>query len=405
MIKTIKGAILLVAMLLMAWLLPWFYTFLTASPSWSPFTLYSCVVHSFASVGYDEEGNFEGRDRLGNTYTENQFDSILPMFYYRQLASRGAFPTRIEGEPITVQEAERSGFIFRNSPSDINRPGTGLYQLLESVPARVDFEAPTDVFRITDTGIEFVDMESNTVNRAKSEAFTRRMLDRGFRFPARVVAGNASTRKSYDNGYFLVDADGALFHMKQMLGRPFVRRTEIPASLGIRHFFVTEFPDQRLFGFLTDRQNRLYALEAEDYSLHEIPVGEFDPTQDGIMIIGDKFYWTVTVQNAESERLVAVNARDYSKADEYRPDTTIEAWERRAEYLFPFTLSFTSPLDGFVKPRLAGFSWQALGLGALLALAYALLHRRTIRCRIPALCGILLFGLFLFIPLVAMEKR
>ena len=193
--------------------------------------------------------------------------------------------------------------------------------------------------------------------------------------------------------------------MKQMLGRPFVRRTEIPASLGIRHFFVTEFPDQRLFGFLTDRQNRLYALEAEDYSLHEIPVGEFDPTQDGIMIIGDKFYWTVTVQNAESERLVAVNARDYSKADEYRPDTTIEAWERRAEYLFPFTLSFTSPLDGFVKPRLAGFSWQALGLGALLALAYALLHRRTIRCRIPALCGILLFGLFLFIPLVAMEKR
>ena len=74
MIKTIKGAILLVAMLLMAWLLPWFYTFLTASPSWSPFTLYSCVVHSFASVGYDEEGNFEGRDRLGNTYTENQFD-------------------------------------------------------------------------------------------------------------------------------------------------------------------------------------------------------------------------------------------------------------------------------------------------------------------------------------------
>ena len=191
MIKTIKGAILLVAMLLMAWLLPWFYTFLTASPSWSPFTLYSCVVHSFASVGYDEEGNFEGRDWLGNTYTENQFDSILPMFYYRQLASRGAFPTRIEGEPITVQEAERSGFIFRNSPSDINRPGTGLYQLLESVPARVDFEAPTDVFRITDTGIEFVDMESNTVNRAKSEAFTRRMLDRGFRFPPRVGVGNA----------------------------------------------------------------------------------------------------------------------------------------------------------------------------------------------------------------------
>ena len=73
--------------------------------------------------------------------------------------------------------------------------------------------------------------------------------------------------------------------------------------------------------------------------------------------------------------------------------------------------------EGLLEPgEPEGFSWGQdpgradFGLlyqsrRKVLALAYALLHRRTIRCRIPALCGILLFGLFLFIPLVAMEKR
>lgn len=123
-----------------------------------------------------------------------------------------------------------------------------------------------------------------------------------------------------------------------------------------------------------------------------------------MMIIGDMFYWTVTVQAPESERLVAVNARDYSRADEYVPRSAAQTWERRAEYLFPFSLSFTSPLDGYVKPRLADFSCLAFGLGAVLAVVYAVLRR----CvppgkRVLRIAGIVLFGLFLFIPLLVLE--
>ena len=272
------------------------------------------------------------------------------------------------------------------------------------MPARVDFKSPTDVFRITGDGIEFVDMATNTLDRAKSDAFTRVMKDKGFAFPARVIAGNASTRKDYDNGYFIVDNDFKVYHLKQMRGRPFVRRTDIPAELGIRHIFVTEYADHRLFGFLVDKDNRFYALEAEDYSLHELPVGTFAPAREGMMIIGDMFYWTVTVQAPESERLVAVNARDYSRADEYVPRSAAQTWERRAEYLFPFSLSFTSPLDGYVKPRLADFSCLAFGLGAVLAVVYAVLRRRVPPGkRVLRIAGIVLFGLFLFIPLLVLE--
>lgn len=130
MIKSIKTGIILLAALLLAWLLPWCYAFVFASPSWSPFTLYSCVTHGFASVDFDRENNVAGRDLQGNTYTQQQFDSILPTFYYRQLAAEGRFPSEIEGVAVESRDVERTNFMFRTSPGEINRRRPTVYQLL-----------------------------------------------------------------------------------------------------------------------------------------------------------------------------------------------------------------------------------------------------------------------------------
>ena len=153
MIKSIKTGIILLAALLLAWLLPWCYAFVFASPSWSPFTLYSCVTHGFASVDFDRENNVAGRDLQGNTYTQQQFDSILPTFYYRQLAAEGRFPSEIEGVAVESRDVERTNFMFRTSPGEINRRRPTVYQLLESMPDRIDLEPATDVFRITGVGM------------------------------------------------------------------------------------------------------------------------------------------------------------------------------------------------------------------------------------------------------------
>lgn len=312
------------------------------------------------------------------------------------------------GDRVTLN----AGIDLRTLPTDdiasveiirgIPRPQ--IYQLLESMPARVDLEAPSDVFRITDHGIEFVDMETNTIDRQKSDAFTRAMKRKGFEFPARVVAGNASTRKEYDNGCLLVDDAFRVFHLKQVRGRPFVRRPDIPAGLGIEHIFVTEFRDRRLLGLLVDKDNRLHALET-DYTLHALPIGTVDPRRESLSIVGDLFYWTVEVGNAGSERLIAVNARDYTRVDEHVFEPMAGAWQRRFGYLFPFSLSFTSSTDGYVEPRLGDFSLSALWLGLALGMGCALLCRRPLGGRWWQVAGVIVFGLFLFIPLLAMNNR
>ena len=135
------------------------------------------------------------------------------------------------------------------------------------------------------------------------------MKKKGFVFPARRIAGNASTYKHYDNGYLLLDATGTPFQMKQFCGRPFVRRIERPDSVTFTYAFVTEFPDKRLLGFLGDDRGGIHALEA-DYSLHCLPLHPVDLRRERLIVVGDCFYWTAITERQGFERLTAVNARD-----------------------------------------------------------------------------------------------
>ena len=82
---------------LLLWQLPWCYNFFVVKPEKTPFTLYSFVIGDFALMGQEEGKGTVRRDAAGNIYSEAAFDSILPMFYFRQLMSDERFPDTING--------------------------------------------------------------------------------------------------------------------------------------------------------------------------------------------------------------------------------------------------------------------------------------------------------------------
>ena len=213
---------------LLLWQLPWCYNFFVVKPDKTPFTLYSFVIDDFAQIGQEEGKGTVRRDLSGNIYTEAAFDSILPMFYFRQLMSDERFPDTIKGIAVTPKLVQTENFNFRSVPSDINAPSIGLYPLLESMSGRVDLKMPDDVFRITSKGIDFIDMATNSINPEKSLLFTEAMRKKGFHFPATEIAGNPVVKKEYDEGYLLLDANRCLFHLKQVKGRPYVRAIALP---------------------------------------------------------------------------------------------------------------------------------------------------------------------------------
>lgn len=339
----IFGKILLafLVLVILTWQIPWLLGFLGTQPVRTPFCLYSCVIRDFALIDSRNEALVH-TDRQGRIYTERQFDSILPLFYARQLRAEGRFPDSLQGRPLCFQTAMRQDFFFRSSPSEINKEKPGIYFLLESMSGRVDLEMPSDAFRIHRGGIEFINMETNTLNPGKSRDFTQAMRSAGFVFPAKAVGGNPTVRKEYDEGYLLTDSEGKLFHLKMMEGKPFCRYIPLPADVCPKYLFVTEVEVRDMLGLFTDGRNRLYVLRMPGYELVQVDIPSFDPEKESLSIIGNLLDWTLCSGGPDSVRYYAVSRMDFHCLGQY----SLPRGRSRVH-----GLCFTSSLDSYVKPR------------------------------------------------------
>ena len=342
MIRYCKLFLCLTIAILLAWQLPWCYAFLTLKADPVPFTLYSPLAGDFISIGMRDGGKGLQRfDTQGHTYTQQQTDSLLPWFYVRQLTADERFPDSICGVAVSPKEIQLSNFTFRSIPADLNKPELGLYFLLESASGRVDLQMPSDVFRITNKGMEFVDMEHNALEKEKGLLFTEALKQQGFAFPARRIAGNPGTKKEYDGGYLLIDSHNRMFRLRMMEGRPRVDEIPMPKDVVPMYAFVTENRDRRTIGYFTDTRHHFYVINA-DRSVVKSGIPSVDPARASITIFGNMFAWTVKVDTPHDVYLYALDANNYSLIREHAFKDVYPTVEG---------LTFTSPDDKFVKPR------------------------------------------------------
>ena len=343
-------------LVLLLWLVPWTYRFVTARSVKYPFMLYSGLIDNFAVLDHTD-GETVYKDLAGNVYMEAQFDSILPLFYYRQLIAEERLPDTLQGIPVSPRTIQMGNFIFRTTPMTVNAHAVPLYFLLESMSGRVDLEMPDDVFRVS-RRMEFIDMATNTVKEEKSRLFTDMLLKKGFVFPARLVAGNPTTRKDYDEGYLMVDAAGKLFHVKQIKSRPYVRPIEVPEGIDIQHLFLTEFKDKKSLAFLTDSENRFWVLRTKTYEFQRVEIPPFDPKTMSLSIVGNMFDWTVTLKDGVKEELYAIDAYDCKCLASYeRPVPQASLASNIGKYIFLVRMQFNSDISPDVFPVLKVGQW------------------------------------------------
>lgn len=337
-----KIILALTLVMLALWQLPWCYAFFSAESVSVPFTLYSGLYGDFVSIGVDDSKHKTGIAADGKNFTQEETDSLLPFFYVRQLTTDGRLPDSIAGRAVTPRDIQMSNFMFRTSAAELNRPIVALYPLLESLSKRVDLEMPEDVFRITDRRIEFIRMATNSIDEVKSDKFTRVLLDKGFTFPSRYIAGNPTVKKDYDEGYLIVDHAGRLFHMKMMQGRPYVRVIELPDGFEVKHLFVTEFKDHKTLAFIVDTKNGFYVLHNKSYELFDTGIRNCDLDEFDMTIVGNMCDWTLWIDEDACRRFYAIDAGSYKIIR-----------EMKIEHDNPtvYGLHFTSPKDYYVYPR------------------------------------------------------
>jgi hypothetical protein len=220
---------------------------------------------------------------------------------------------------------------------------------------------------------------------------------------------NITSRKQFDEGYLMIDAAGDLYHMKQQAGRPFIVKVSHPDAnpdFKADKAFILENMDHGDLGYVIDTDGNSYLLKCDSYKLVKLPIAPIDPTKDRITVIATLFNITLRISDTTGSHWYAItNDATNSLLGSYfyaYPSSTIETI---GEYLFPFSLRYTTTNDCLVYPRIGDISWKAIYLNILLAIAMIIIgRRRNRRCTLFAAGFTIVFGLFSFIPYVLLRK-
>ncbi len=389
--------------LLLSWQLPKLFRLATDERLSYPFTYYSCVINDFCRVETGEQG-VNRLDRQGREYSESEFDSILPMFNYRQLIKDGRLPDSIRGVPVSAKVISQNSFFYRYRPADFQRPSIDLYPLFESMSGKVDLEMPGDVFQLHDSIVFFVP-EGNSIDAAKGRLYNELLQRRGFQAPSRLVAGTPTTRKAYDEGYFIVDNNFQVFHMKMVNGKPFIKNTLIDTSLQVKQIITTEFADHRFYGFLFDQNDQLYIITTDNYKLQKVEIPSFRLADCQLFIMANMFYWNVQVTSSEGQTLFALDASTLQKVDEMSYPPAINSKVQWMKWLFPFVLTFESANNQFVAPRIQFSGWEFLPLSLVLTLFVLLINYRSKSRQFGFLCWVAATGLYGFLSFLLLRNN
>jgi hypothetical protein len=385
--------------LILSWAVPAIVRIATTTVSRYPFVYYSVLLQRFLIRETSPDNKQTHIDTEGNRYTREQFDSLTPMFSYRQLMLTNSLPDTILGVPIDPQELRAKSFTWRYSPRLIHTPVLPLYFMYESESGRANLEAPEDVFRLKDR-IAFIDKLTNTVNAPKSDLFQTALEVEQFAFPAQQVWGNLSAKKAYDIGYFVLDSRGRLFHLKMVNGMPYVCHTHAGDSLEVAHFSMLEVADRSIYGFLVARDGTLYTLNTDaGYSLTRLDIPPIDLEEHSVLLMGNLFYRMVNITTPDSVTCYVLDAGTLRQHD--RPHViyaAVNRWNTVARWLFPVYLTFSNRNSDYLQPAFkVNFGWALVishltFFGYLFIVGYKGVKRKPL-LRLVNACVIILFGI------------
>jgi len=349
--RNLKYVIIALGVIVLAWLLPALYELVSPRTDKMPFVVYSCLDSTFIKMEVQDKQvhyiNFRGQE-----FTKSEADSLLPLFAFRQLVAEGRLPDSLFGVALTPKLIQQNAFHFKTSPKQLNKPAVGLYTMLESASGRVDLTLPPDVFRLTKDGLEFIDCETNAVNKAKSLSFSRELTKHGFTFPVQLIWGNGSTRKDYDNGFLLTDSQNRLFQLKMVKGTPFVREIETDNTCGWKQVFTIEPANRQWIGLVVSNEDQLFVVNKAGKT-QLVGIDAYDPQAMQITITGDLFHWTITEYTATDSRYYAVDANTFEQvACAIVPDGERPLAQKIERILLPVRLRFTSWRTQLIAPSI-----------------------------------------------------
>lgn len=315
----------------------------------------------------------------GTAYSRTDFEYQLPFLYYKNLEKKKLLPITIDGQSFDKQtiKAGKQGLEIKSRHLDGHHPQIELYPLFNTNPEVAIMPFPEDVFRFTDSAMEFINADFNRIDTELTKRFTTALNSLGFAFPATVIGGKTTNLKPFDEGFFIRDSKGGVFHVKRVLNKPDIVKTSIDSSLDIQDIIISENRRREFYGTVVTRQGALYLISYDNYRLIPLPVEKYQPGSMDFKLLINSLYKTAVTSGAAMVHGTAMdrNYKSFRSYDLKRHNPVPLLVRVSRDLLFPFQLRFDNPYQGQADLRLQfGGFWSLVGI--LLAIGLFFLFSR-----------------------------
>ncbi|WP_027390306.1 DUF4857 domain-containing protein [Chrysiogenes arsenatis] len=281
----------------------------TANERPQVYLFYSPVSENFVYQESHGGHNFTYGDSDGVRFDQAEFERRLPFVYWKNLDIQGKLPLTL-GDQVFDRNALRDARLsLKLSPEDLpeNRIEPGLYPLFNPQSHIGTIPFPETMFRINRSGMEFVDGETMQIDIEPSRSFAAALAEAGFTFPADLIAGKTTNLKPFDEGYFVRDASGKFFHLKQMDSQPIIRRVPTLDFVDTRTIIVSENRKNAFYGLVLSRSGELSLLGTDKYHIIPLPAPEYNPDTMTVQLFEDPLGAIVRYHNDQMAYIVRLD--------------------------------------------------------------------------------------------------
>ena len=398
-----RYAVIIISIYVMSVYMPHFYWKAFGAFQWGTLLFYSPTHKNFVYKEIKIAHRFQYGDETGKTYNRKDVEELLPFLYWKNLDKMGKLPITIDGKAYDEDIIKKSRQSFELIPRMFpdKHPQIQFYPLFGTKRDVALLKFPKEMFRITGNRIEFVTASTNTIDEHLSEMFTNALINNGFVFPAKLIAGKTTCMKPFDEGYFIVDSKNSVFHLKRVDNRPVCIKTPIPENIGIRNIRISENNRREFYGTLLTDSGKLYLISYDNYRLIPLPLKNYDPDTMDLKMLVDPIYRTITYSDGNTIYAV-VTDNHYKPIAQYHrdiPSLNGKLVETAYSVLFPFSIQPEPDvkLSRYMSFNVVTNGWFGLiGIVAsiLLYIAYMRIKKYDVKANLFDFVIILFTGLY-----------
>lgn len=392
MLRFARYAYILISAFVFSIYVPFFYGMLFDVKGEKTHLFYSPVIKKFVwtesvpnndnmSEADKHHGFFVYTDEDRNLYDRQNFEKLLPFIYYRNMELWGLLPIEIDGVEFTANNIRDNRLVTELAPVEIigSYPSEAVYPLIESMPDEVRLVLPEDRFRIGKE-MEFINADSNSKDEKLTTLFTKALEEKGFSFPGKFVGGRLIILKPFDEGVFLTDSHGKLFHVKRVKGEPWVVDTEIKTESGVRFFKVLENSQKDFYGILLENNGNIHLVSYDNYKLVSLNLENYDAYTMDFKLISDPIYHTAIYSDEKIIYAVAMDKDfNYIRSFKHQMQGVLpNSAQKLFTQIVPFHIPMKTSDSLFINLTPVFYPVGFFISGAFSLIIYILVYRRRI---------------------------